>query len=117
MMLLGGKDQDGAPRPSVRLSLGCTSGCPAPAPLGDQLPFAASRGYPLGNGKALVLGETDAGTEAALLSPADPPRKIPLRVPRRGAASIELPDKRILVVGGMDGAGAPVTSIEVFLPP
>ncbi|MCU0654643.1 MAG: hypothetical protein MUF64_04930 [Polyangiaceae bacterium] len=117
MRLLGGTDPDGAPRPSVKLSLGCTGGCTAPTPLGDELPFASLRGYPLGDGKALVLGETDAGTEAVLLSLADPPRQVPLRTPRRGASSIELPDRRVVVVGGVDGAGVPVASIEVFLPP
>jgi hypothetical protein len=41
---------------------------------------------------------------------------IPLVVPRTGAIALTLPNDQILVAGGVDAAGAPIGTIELFTP-
>jgi hypothetical protein len=120
LVLLGGVIKDPSPAPARRLSLACAAGCPAPAPLPFSFEAREGRGYAVGAGKALALGEGATGLVAVLVeATTDEPRftEIPLRAPRREASSLRLPDGRVVVLGGVDGAGAPVRSVELFTPP
>jgi hypothetical protein len=120
LVLLGGVTPDPSPAPARRLSLACAAGCLAPAPLPFSFEAQEGRGYALGAGKALTLGEGATGLVAVLVeTTTDGPQftEIPLRAPRREASSLRLPDGRVVVLGGVDDTGAPVRSIELFTPP
>ena len=41
---------------------------------------------------------------------------LPMVAPRSRAAAVPLPNGQILIVGGVDGAGAPVGKAELFTP-
>ena len=41
---------------------------------------------------------------------------LPLVVPRTKASALPLPNGQILIVGGVDGSGAPIATIELFTP-
>jgi hypothetical protein len=42
---------------------------------------------------------------------------VPLVVPRTNAVALALPNGQILIAGGVDAAGAPVGTLELFTPP
>lgn len=120
LVLLGGLAPDQTPRAPVQLSLSCAAGCPAPAPLPFSFEVSNGRSHAVGVGKALVLGDRATGLVTALIeATTEGPRltEIPLRAPRRDASSLRLPDGRVAVLGGVDEAGAPVRSVELFTPP
>jgi hypothetical protein len=43
--------------------------------------------------------------------------RFPMRTPRASAAILQLPTGQIAAIGGLDGTGTPLDSIEVFEPP
>jgi hypothetical protein len=59
-----------------------------------------------------VLGDAEV-LDATTLAPV---AVLPLLVPRAGATVRILPNQQILVVGGVDAAGAPTDTIELFTP-
>ncbi len=75
------------------------------------------------DGEAWVLGGGDGATVTAEGQAAvdedgwRPAEGVPaLRVARRGAAAVRLADGRIVVAGGVDADGEPVTEVEVYQP-
>jgi hypothetical protein len=59
-----------------------------------------------------VLGDVEV-FESDTLAPVT---VLPLVVPRAGATVLPLPNEQVLIVGGVDAAGAPVDTIELFTP-
>jgi hypothetical protein len=39
-----------------------------------------------------------------------------LSVPRTGAVAVALPNDQVLIAGGVDAAGAPIATLELFTP-
>lgn len=76
-----------------------------------------------GNGEyAIVAGGRDAGgnllADAEIIDLGTLSRRttLPLLVPRTGAIAAPLPTGQIMILGGVDAAGAPVGTIEIFTP-
>ncbi|HTM21077.1 MAG TPA: hypothetical protein VL172_11230 [Kofleriaceae bacterium] len=59
-----------------------------------------------------VLGDAEV-LDASTLQPVT---ILPLLVPRTGASAEALPNGQILIAGGVDAAGAPITTLELFTP-
>ena len=47
----------------------------------------------------------------------EPVATLPLAVPRTGAVAIALPNRQVLVAGGLDASGQPIATLELFTPP
>ena len=91
---------------SFTLPAAAKSGCAAAA-TGRHLIIAG------GN----IAGAVDGSVEifdAATLAPVG---SATLVVPRTGAVALALPNDQILIAGGLDAAGAPVGTLELFTPP
>jgi hypothetical protein len=86
-----------------------------PIPVSNPAIAATSRhliiagGTPLAGGVSPVADVYDATTLAYLVS-------LPLVVPRTGATAIPLGNDQILIAGGIDAAGSPIETIELFTP-
>jgi len=94
--------------------------------LAQQLPgdLLGCTAVQVGEGTAWILGGTDgsaASDAVRQLAREDggwstAVEQLPLHHPRAYAAAALLADGRVVVVGGVDGAGVPVGSIEVYQP-
>jgi hypothetical protein len=68
---------------------------------------ATSRDLVIATGSAV---EIDDATTLAPIATAT------LTVPRTGASAVALPNDQVMIVGGLDGSGAPTDAIELFTP-
>jgi hypothetical protein len=78
--------------------------------------IAATTRHVLLAGGTLASGGVDPSAlilDATTLAPIG---TVPLVVPRTGAVALALPNDQILIVGGLDGSGAPIDTIELFTP-
>ncbi len=127
LVLVGGKQGNG-PAPTRTLDISsCSAGCKATPVDGAGLDVALENtvGFRLPNGTFLVIGDDLSGTGFTLAFIVDlgganrkaSVKAVPFHEPRKGATVIDAPNGTVAVMGGEDGDGAPVLSVEMFYPP
>lgn len=97
------------------LSLSCQADCVKT--IDETVDVKNGEAFQVGN-SAFVFGEDATGHAKAVLLRQDGSTKaLPLAVPRKGAVAVPLGDGYVVVMGGVDDAGAAVTDVEMFTPP
>lgn len=113
LLRVGGR-QGGAPAPSVELALGCAASC-SPEAAGDEVDLAQASAFPLGSGRALVIGSNDAGETRVFRWEDGQAVAVELREPRSNAAAVLLPSGHVGIAGGTLPGGQSARSIELYL--
>lgn len=119
--LIGGV-LEGAPAPTRILDLRCSSACAPTAEPAASLPIilAPVTAYALGSGEIIAIGDEasgDALTRSFLVTLSEPSAtELPLREPRKGAATVPAPNGTLSLLGGVHPDGTPALSVEMFFP-
>jgi hypothetical protein len=87
-----------------------------PAPVSARCAAAATARHLVIAGGMTAGGEVDAAVHVYDVSALTPVVTASLTVPRTGATAIALPNDQVLIAGGIDAAGAPVATLELFTP-
>jgi hypothetical protein len=87
------------PAPPRALDLACTAGC-MPTPWAGTVPLVRAQGFGLAPDAALFVGDDDMGNTHAFRFSVMEQHEVPLRVARKGARLVALPNGAAAVVGG-----------------
>jgi len=119
VLVIGGADGTGLLASAIRCDPGLGTFIGIPDVLGTPRTDAAVAA----TGTLLVVaggrdaaGEVVADIEVFDLETLARIATIPMLVPRAGAIATPLPNQQVLIVGGLDAAGAPVDVIELYTP-
>jgi hypothetical protein len=110
----GGRDVAGAVAPTVDLALGCAT-C-APVARAEIVSLDRVRGFSLGAGELLFVGDDATGETTGVRLGAAGMTPTPLRVPRKGGSALAAPTGHVAVLGGSQLDGAAALEIELFAP-
>jgi hypothetical protein len=114
VLRLGGRTETGGVAETVSLALGCGSGC-TPAVVGAPLDLVTAKAFPLGESRALVVGDDASGNTQVIIWSEAASVPVPMREPRKGASAIEAPTGHIAIFGGTHPDGSPALSVELFI--
>ncbi|HEY8077241.1 MAG TPA: hypothetical protein VIF62_24110 [Labilithrix sp.] len=100
VLVAGGSTPTGTmPAPPRALDLACTAGC-MPTPWAGTVPLVRAQGFGLAPDAALFVGDDDMGNTHAFRFSVMEQHEVPLRVARKGARLVALPNGAAAVVGG-----------------
>ncbi len=110
VLRVGGKNADGSPAETQRLDVTCDLELCTPEPLTDQAVAVtnARSFWDSESGDSIIVGEDEAGLATvyrySALSKVFLPIEVPANQQRYHATAIELPNRKVALIGGMDPA-------------
>lgn len=119
ILVIGGADASGPLSSAIRCdpAVGTYTGLP------DVLATARTDAAIAATGTLLVVaggrdaaGELVGDVEVFDLDTLERVATLPLLVPRAGAIAAPLPNQQVLIIGGVDAAGAPIDTLELYTP-